>query len=155
MKKLFIIIFVLIPILLTAQNKKKKLNYMNFPVSIGFGFDGIQGLMFTENSEYMNSFMMDNNIKADRKETHLETRLSAMQELNYRIEHILERCQQLEIRISGGRIKDLKAEKKMSSDDVSIPPKTSIMTDLIDLNQRTTYLLNDLEESVQHLEDYI
>lgn len=91
--------------------------------------------------------------KAARKETHLETRLSGLNESNQRLERVLERVQQLEVRISGDRVKDLKNESKSCSDP--IPSKSAIMSDLQDLNNKSNYLISDLEESISHLEDFI
>lgn len=92
--------------------------------------------------------------KKQRKETHLETRLTGFRDSNNQLERILERVQQLEVKISGDRIKDLKDNAKSCSEE-PIPSKSAIISDLQDLNNRTNYLINDLEESISHLEDFI
>ena len=97
---------------------------------------------------------MDNNQSKQRKETHLETRLNGLRDSNNQLELILERVQQLEVRISGDRIKDLKDEGKSCSGD-PVPNKATIISDLQDSNHRTNYLLSDLSESISHLEDFI
>lgn len=88
-----------------------------------------------------------------KKETHLEVRLGGLRESNNRLELVIERIQQLEVRISGDRIKDLKDSAK--SGDEPMPSKSAIISDLNDLNKTFNYLISDLEESISHLEDFI
>lgn len=100
--------------------------------------------------------MKDNDNGKARKETHLETRVTGIRETNNRLEQVLERVQNLEIRMSGDRITDLKEQaKSCSSDCEPRPDKQALITDLQDLSQRTNNLITDLDESVGHLEDFI
>lgn len=93
---------------------------------------------------------MDNNKK---KETHLESRLTTLKESKETLRIVLERIQQLELRLSGDRITDLKDATKMCEELDN--PKSSIMTDFGILNNDFDIIIHELGESTGHLEELI
>lgn len=95
---------------------------------------------------------MDN--EKQTKETHLEIRLSSFIESKERLTSILTRVQELELKLSGDRIADLKDNKTMC-DELAETPKSSIMNDLNVLGNDFHHIINKLDESIVHLEDFI
>ena len=66
MKKLITILFILIPIILSAQ--EKKINYMNFPISIGIGFETLYSVNHIENDKYLDKETADYNSYTEQAE---------------------------------------------------------------------------------------
>ena len=95
-----------------------------------------------------------NETKNTKKETHLDSRLLSFNESKNRLKGILNRVQQLEVKLSGDKIRDLKDNEKINCEKIDIP-KQSIINDFSILNDDFNEIITNLIDSIDHLEDLI
>lgn len=57
--------------------------------------------------------------------------------------------------MTGDKVKDLKDVNVKPCNEDPMPNKSAFISDLQDINNKTNYLLNNLNESISHLEEFI
>jgi len=98
--------------------------------------------------------MEDQSMDKEKIATNFESRLSSFKRTKETLILAVERIQQLEVRLTGDKRMDIK-NVAMAHDPNSNQIKSSIALDFADLTDSFNQIITDLNNSVDHLEEFI
>lgn len=93
-----------------------------------------------------------NNNEQTKKAKYFEMRLNGFTETLHRLHLLHERLKGLELSLTGTRVADNKGEVKADNEPQAKP---SIMQELNEVNERLNKVINNMEDSLYHLEEVI